>query len=198
MCRRTGTLTNWLRSREYAVKFPRWLAIQRLGLFLFLACGVLLLLYALGFITGVYLFYAYGDKGLGDFYREMQRINTLLLWRAVFFIVCALVLFLLELGNHAAGLFTLAAVLLIAAAGVFFSVHSLAILSVARRQYAALDFTSLNRYIERGTIQYRFSTFTWDLGLGIYALLLSVSLFTAIVVMRNAAVMNDSGSVKEV
>ena len=160
--------------------------MQRISLFLFLACGLLLLVYALGFITDVYLFYAYGGKVLTDFYSEMQVINAGLLWKAVTLIIFAVVLFLLELGKHPAGKITLLLALIIGAASLFFAAHSLALLAGVRSAYTALDFSSLNRYIQRGAIQYKFSTLTYDLGLGGYGLLLLSSLFMAAVVTRNA------------
>ncbi|MDR0455324.1 MAG: hypothetical protein LBH20_01405 [Treponema sp.] len=175
---------------------PGWLTIQRISLFLFLACGVALLVYALGFITDVYLFYAYGSKVLVDFYREMQGINTGLLWKAVLIIIFASVLFLLELGKHPAGKFTVLLVLIMGAASLLCGASSLALLAEARHQYTGLDLRSLNRYIERGAIQYRFSTFTYDLGLGGYALLLFSSLFMAVVVTRNAFTVRETISDK--
>ena len=173
----------WLATQWLATK---WLTMQRISLFLFLACGLLLLVYALGFITDVYLFYAYGGKVLTDFYKTMQGINAGLLWKAVSLIIFAIVLFLLELGRHPAGKFSLLLALIIGAASLFFAAHSLALLAEIRNAYTALDFSSLNRYIERGAIQYKFSTLTYDLGLGGYGLLLLSSLFMAAVVTRNA------------
>jgi hypothetical protein len=62
-----------------------------------------------------------------------------------------------------------------------------------RGKYSALDFSSLNRYIERGTITYRYSTLTYDLGLGIYLLFFCFSLFMAVTIIRNAfTVMNNT------
>ena len=151
-----------------------------------MAAGVLLLIYALGFISNVYIFYAYGGKALVDFYHEMQVINSGLLWKAVLAIVFALALFFLELGKHPAGLFTLVIAVIIAAASVFFCVDSLVLLAEARQIYSGLDLGSLNRYIERGAIKYQYSTLTYDLGLGGYALFLLSSLFMAIIVIRNA------------
>ena len=173
------------------MQIPQWLKIQRLSLFFFLASGVALLIYALGFISDVYLFYAYGNKGLVDFYREMQGINAGLLWKAVLIIVFALVLFLLQLDKHPAGLITLIVTILVFAATLVFSVNSLMTLVQVRQKYAVLDLSSLNRYIERGAIQYEFSTLTYDLGLAGYALLCLASLFTASIVIRNAIKVED-------
>ena len=173
------------------MRLPQWLAVQRAGLFLYLAVGVLLLIYALGFISDVYLFYAYGNKGLVDFYYEMQGINTGLLWRAILIIVFALVLFFLELGTHPAGIFTMILAVLIALTSIFFCVDSLGLLAQARQTYSGLDLSSLNRYIERGAIQYQYSTLTYDLGMGGYTLFLFSSLFMAITVIRNACVVED-------
>jgi hypothetical protein len=168
------------------VQIPRWLKIQRVSLFFFLASGVLLLVYALGFITDVYLFYAYGSKGLVDFYNEMQGINSGLLWKAIYVIIFAIVLFLLGLKDHPAGMVTLVLAALVAAAGIFFCADSLALLAAARQKYASLDLSSLNRYIERGAIKYRYSTLTYDLGFGGFCLLLCSSLFMLVTVIRNA------------
>jgi len=163
-----------------------WLAVQRLSVFLYLSCGVLLLIYALGFLTRFYLFYTYGGKGLENFYHEMQIVNNSFLWKAVLAVVFSLALFILELGKHPAGFFTLIAVCLIALASIFFCADSFLILADAKAQYRALDFDSLNRYIERGTINYESSTLTFDLGLAGYALFLSAVLFMAFTVIRNA------------
>jgi hypothetical protein len=166
--------------------------MQRVSLSLFLACGVLLLVYALGFITDVYLFYAYGGNVLVDFYKVMQELNTGLLWKAVTLIIFAVVLFLLELGKHPAGKCTLILALIIGAASLFFAANSLTLLAEARRAYTALDLSSLDRYIERGAIQYQSSTLTYDMGLGGYALLLLSSLFMAAVVTRNAFIVRET------
>ena len=179
--RHTGTLTIW-----YPIRRKRVMKIQRISLFIFLALGILLLFYALGFISDVYLFFAYGNKGLADFYQEMQGINSGLLWKAIIIIIFAITLFLLQLGKHPAGIITLVIVALITLASLFFSAVSLAALAEARQKYAALDLSSLNRYIERGAIKYRYSTLTYDLGLGVYAFLSLSSLFMAAVVTRNA------------
>lgn len=162
---------------------PKWLKLQRTSLFLFLAFAVILLIYALGFITDVYIFYAYGDKGLTDFYNEMQRVNADLLWKAVCSIILAVVLFALGLGRYPAGLFTLCVCVLAAALSLYFSLDSLAVLSSARQKYEALDFRSLNRYIERGTIKYSQSTLTYELGILGYGLFLISALFMFVVVL---------------
>jgi hypothetical protein len=172
-------------------QFPKWLVIQRISLFFFLACGVFLLAYALGFITDVYIFYAYGNKTLSDFYGEMQKINTGLLWNAIAVIVFAVMLFLLGLNKHPAGIVTLILAVLISAAGIFFCVNACILLLQAREKYASLDLSSLNRYIERGAIKYQRSTLTYDLGLGVYSLFLFSSLFTVITVIRNAFTVRD-------
>ena len=173
------------------MQIPLWLKIQRVSLFFFLASGVLLLIYALGFISDVYLFFAYGNRGLVEFYNEMQAINAGLLWKAVMLIIFAIVLFLLQLDKHPAGLITLILTLLILAASIVFCAGSLLALAEAREKYTALDLSSLNRYIERGAIQYEFSTLTYDLGLAGYALLCLASLFTASIVIRNAIKVED-------
>ena len=175
----------------------KWLTMQRISLFLFLACGLLLLVYALGFITDVYLFYAYGGKALTDFYKTMQNINNGLLWKAVALIIFAVLLFLLELGKHPAGKFTLVLALIIGAASLYFAAHSLALLAEVRHTYTGLDLSSLNRYIERGAIQYKSSTLTYDLGLGGYGLLLLSSLFMAFIVARNAFTAPETFADKE-
>ena len=174
------------------MRSPQWLTIQRISLYLFLACGVLLLVYALGFITDVYLFYAYGSKVLVEFYNEMQGINAGLLWKAVALIAFAVVLFLLELGKHPAGKITLALTLLIGAASVFLAVRSFELLAEIKSAYIALDLSSLRRYIERGAIQYKASTLTYDLGLGGYAMLLLSSVFMAVVVTCNAFTVRET------
>jgi hypothetical protein len=171
--------------------------MQRISLFFFLAAGCLLLVYALAFITDVYLFYAYGDRALAGFYQSMQQINARLLWKAVLIIVFAAVLFLLELGKHAAGLFTLIIVMIIVALSVYGAAGSLTQLAAARQQYSALDFGSLNRYIERGTIKYSFSTLTYDLGLAGHGFFLCSSLFMAAVVIRNAFVVRETETGKK-
>jgi hypothetical protein len=165
---------------------PGWLKIQRMGLFLYMSLGVLLLVYALGFVTDIYLFYAYGNQELAGFYREMQGTNTGLLWKAVGVIVFAVFLFALELGNHGAGLFTLMSALLFAALGVFFSADSVSKLSDLREKYGSLDLSSLQRYIEQGTIKYSPSTLTYDLGFAVNILFICSSLFLGSVIFYNA------------
>jgi hypothetical protein len=168
------------------MQIPRWLKVQRLGLFLFLFCAVLLLIYALGFISDVYLFYAYGGKALSDFYRVMQGINAGLLRNAILFIIFAVVLFILGLGTYPAGLFTLIIAALISTASSFLGVNALLRLLAARQEYTGLDLSSLNRYIERGAIQYHYSTFTYDIGMGIYGLFFCSLVFMIVSVMRNS------------
>ncbi|MDR2701675.1 MAG: hypothetical protein LBB72_04520 [Spirochaetaceae bacterium] len=173
------------------MRHPHWLTIQRASLFLFLAVGVLLVIYALGFITGVYLFYAYGNEGLVDFYRYMQEINAGLLWKGITVMLFSCILFMLELGRRAAGIITLILVVFISAASVFLSAGSLSLLAAAREEYSALDLSSLNRYIERGAIKYRYSTLVYDMGLAGYGMLICSSLFLAITVICNAFTAKD-------
>jgi hypothetical protein len=160
--------------------------LQRVGMISFFTCGILLLIYALGFISDVYIFYAYGNNVLVDFYQEMQGINAGLLWKAILIIIFALLLIFLELGKHHAGKITLVVVAAISAVCIFFGADSLSIIAAAREQYASLDLSSLNRYIERGAITYRYSTFTYDLGIGAYALFLLSCLFMSVTVICNA------------
>jgi len=163
-----------------------WLIFQRISLFLYLTAGVLLLIYALGFISNVYIFYAYGSKGLVDFYHEMQVINDDLLLKAIFAIVFSLLLFLLRLGSSPAGIITLIISVIITGLSVWFSAGSFIALMEARETYLNLDLSSLNRYIQRGTINYNHSSLAFDMGLGGYLLFLLSSVFMLITVMRNA------------
>jgi hypothetical protein len=164
----------------------KWLTVQRVGLFLYLSIGVLLLVYALGFITDTYLFYAYGNKGLTDFYQIMQGLNAGFLWKAIYVIIFAVVLFILELKDHIAGLFTLIITLLLSLVSIVFSVDSILKLSVIRENYTTLDLSYLQRYIDRGTITYTASTLTYDLGFALHILFLCSSLFLGVVVFYNA------------
>jgi len=168
------------------VSIQSWLNIQRISLFLYLASGVLALIYALGFISNIYLFYAYGGRSLFDFYNEMQLVNRNLLWKAIIAIIFTLVLFLLELGKHPAGFFTLIITIIITVISVLISVETLLMLINAKAEYSRLEFDSLSRYIQRGTIEYEYSTVTYNLGIGAYALYLVSSLFMAFIVIRNA------------
>ncbi|MDR2542568.1 MAG: hypothetical protein LBC80_03860 [Treponema sp.] len=168
------------------IQFSQWLKIQRLSLFLYLAFSVFLLVYALGFLSDVYIFYTYGSDELENFYHYMQGINSGLLWKAILVIVFALVLFVLELNKYPAGLFTLIVVVFIAAIGLVISANSFIELMEARQQYTVLDLSPLNRYIERETIRYRYSTTIFDFGLVVYTLMFFSSLFMAATVTRNA------------
>ena len=137
-----------------------WLKVQRTGLFLFSFSGVLLLIYALGYISDVYLFFAYGNKGLVDFYNDMQAVNAVMLRNAILVIVFACILFISGLGKYPAGLYTLIIVVLISAASLYIALDAFFQLVQARINYSGLDLSSLNRYIERGAITYRYSTLT--------------------------------------
>jgi hypothetical protein len=177
----------WFQIEELSVLFfPHRIKMQRLSLFLYTAFGITLLIYALGFISGVYLFFAYGNKGLADFYHEMQKVNSMLLWKAIIVIIFCLLMFILKLSECPAGKITLLFVLLIAAASLFFAADSLLVLLLSRKEYAALDFRSLNRYIERGAIKYTRSTFTFDLGLALYSLFSLSSVLLSITAIHNA------------
>jgi len=167
-------------------RLPNWLIYQRISLFLYLAGAILLLIYALGFISNIYIFYAYGSKGLVDFYNEMQIVNDDFLWKAVIAIIFSLVLFLLQLGKFPAGFFTLIITAVIAAVSVLFCIGSFFTLVEIKEMYLNLDFSSLNRFIQRGTINYSQSTFTFDLGIAGYVLFLASSIFMLITVIRNA------------
>ena len=167
-------------------RLPNWLIYKRISLFLYLAGAILLLIYALGFISNIYIFYAYGSKGLVDFYNEMQIVNDDFLWKAVIAIIFSLVLFLLQLGKFPAGFFTLIITAVIAAVSVLFCIGSFFTLVEIKEMYLNLDFSSLNRFIQRGTINYSQSTFTFDLGIAGYVLFLASSIFMLITVIRNA------------
>jgi hypothetical protein len=142
--------------------------------------------YALGFITDIYLFYAYGNRDLIAFYREIQVVNRGLLEKALYVIVFAVVFFILELRDHPAGLFTLFVTAILSIHGLISSLGSISVLWDIRGKYSALNLSSLNRYIERGTITYKFSTLTYDLGLVLQGLFLLVSLLWLIAVFYNA------------
>jgi len=144
------------------------------------------MIYALGFVSNVYIFYAYGGKALVDFYHEMQMVNNNLLWKAIIAVIFALVLFLLQINKYTAGFLTLIITVLIAAVSLFIGIDSIVVLVFSRLEYSALDLSSLNRYIERGTIKYQYSTLTYDLGLAGYILFLLTSIFTSFFVIRNA------------
>ena len=146
----------------------------------------MLLIYALGFISNIYIFYAYGSKALVDFYHEMQIVNDGLLWKAIAAILFALVLFLLQLGKFPAGIVTLIITAVIAALSVWFCIGSFIIFADIREAYLNLDISSLNRYIQRGTINYSQSAITFDLGTAGYILFLLSSIFMFITVIRNA------------
>jgi hypothetical protein len=187
----------WWQTIPDTMKMLSWLGIQRAALFLYLSLGVLLLVYSLGFITDVYLFYAYGNQPLVDFYREMQVINAGLLGKAVLIIIFAVVLFVLQLRNNAAGLFTLIIVLLVSGTSVAFAVDSLLGLSAARSAYTSLDLSYLQRYIDRETIKYTARTLTYDIGFVINLLFMGSSLFLGLVVFFNACRVHEPVLPKE-
>jgi len=174
------------------VLFPTWLKIQRASLFMFTISGVLLLVYALGYLSNAYIFYAFGDDRLWEFYMEMQEINTGLLFKAIAAIIFAIVLFILQLNKHAAGIYTLLIAVLICAASLFISVHSLMSIAAIRHEYTLLDLTALDRYIELGSITYEYSTIVFDLGLIGYVLFSVAALFMAATVARNAFMVQES------
>jgi hypothetical protein len=165
---------------------PKWLKVQRISLALFTVSGVLLLVYALGYLSNAYIFYAYGDDRLYEFYTTLQGINTGLLFKAVMAIVFALFLFVLQLNKHPPGRYTLILVSLICAVSIFFSVHSVLNLLAVRQEYVLLDLTVLDRYIEFGSITYSYSTVVFDLGFVGYVLFSVSALFVVAVVARNA------------
>jgi len=167
--------------------------VQRASLFLFAFSGALLLTYALGYLTNAYIFYAFGDNRLHDFYHEMQRINTGLLLKSLLVIVFALALFALQLNRHAAGFYTLVIAMIVCAASVFMAADSVVKILAIRHEYVLLDLSVLNRYIERGSISYRSSTMVFDFGIAGYALFFASSVFVAASVARNAFAVNDSG-----
>ncbi|MCL2879565.1 MAG: hypothetical protein FWF29_04900 [Treponema sp.] len=160
--------------------------LQKTGMALFFICGVFMLVYAMGFVSAVYVFFAYGNKQLLEFYNEMQAVNKGLLWKAIAVILLALFLYILELNRHPAGPITLILTVIVCAAGLVISVQTLALLAGLRREYSGLDLTVLKRYIDRGTIRFKYSTFVYDMGLALYAALALVSVFTAAAVTRTA------------
>jgi len=159
---------------------------------MFTVTGVLLLVYALGYLTSAYIFYAFGDDVLWNFYMEMQQTNTGLLFKAIVAIVFSLAMFALQLNKHAAGLYTLIVVLLVSAASVLLSVHSLSAILAMRQGYALLDLSVLDVYVELGSIAYRESTIVFELGIIGHTLFALSALFMAATVTGNAV------SVKEV
>ena len=170
---------------------PKWLRVQRLCLFVFFALGILLLAYALGFLTNAYIFFAFGDKALREFYNEMQGINTELLFKAVIAILIALALFMVQINKRAAGRYTLCIMVLICIVSLFISIDSIIKIAVLRHEYTLLDLSELDWYIERGTISYSYSTFVFDLGLIKYGLFAAAAVFMTAVVARNAVTVVD-------
>jgi len=168
------------------VRLPKWLFVQKFSLILYFACAVFLLIYALGFISNVYIFYAYGNKSLVDFYDAMQIVNKNFLWKAVLAIVFSVVFFILGLGKYPAGRFTLIITIIICGFSIFFCVNSFISLANSITHYTSLDFSSLNRYIERGAISYNKTTLPYLLGFAGYTLFLLASFFVLITVIKNA------------
>jgi hypothetical protein len=162
------------------------LTIQRSSLFLFSLLGGLLLVYALGFLTNVFVFYAFGDDLLYDFYEAMQKINSGLLFKALVAILFVLLLWALKLARCPAGRYTLCITFVLCAASIYFSIDSIKLILEMRHEYLALDLSVLDRYIERGTISYRASTTVFDLGFAAYGAFAAASLFFALCVFRGA------------
>jgi hypothetical protein len=173
---------------------PRWLFIQRTGLYLYFITGMFLLIYTLGFVTNIYLFYAYGDQELNYFYQDAQDINRDFLIKSIGIIIFAAVFFFLELKNHAAGFVSLILGSVLSVLGVIFSIYNMLDLFFIRGSYLDLDLSSLNRFIERGTISYSFSTLTFDLGIALNGLFIGVSLFFAMSILINALTVKDGVS----
>jgi hypothetical protein len=121
-----------------------------------------------------------------DFYHEMQIVNSGLLWKAVLVIIFSVILFLLGLGRYHAGIVTLIITLIIISVSIFFCVNTFILLTGAIETYSGLDLSSLNRYIERGTISYEYSTISYELGIFGYILFLLASVFLLVTVIRNA------------
>jgi hypothetical protein len=163
-----------------------WLLAQQAGLYGYAAGAVLFLVYALGFVTQSYVFYAYGDRALSAFYQTMQTVNAALLRESVLCCVFAVVLFLLELNRHAAGLVTLVMTLAVCAATAFFAVQSLVSCIGLKAAYTELDLSALDRYIQRGTISYTPSTTVYTIGIVLSAAFAAVALFIAVTVAKNA------------
>ena len=168
-----------------------FLKVQRTSLFIFTVTSVLLLVYSLGFLTSAYIFYAFGDERLWEFYMEMQGINTGFLFKAVMAIVFALAMFAMQVNKHVAGPYTVIAVLLVSVASVFFSADSLVRVAAMRQSYTMLDLSSLDRYIELGSISYQYSTLTFDLGIIVYGMFALAAMFMAITVVRNAVTVRE-------
>ena len=178
-------------SGETLLKAPKWLKVQRFSVFIYTAISIALLVYALGFLTNSYIFYAFGDNRLREFYQAMQKINTGLLFKPILAIIFALALFIAQINKHAAGKYTLCIVLLVCAASLFISADSIVKIAAVRNEYTLLDLSELDWYIERGTIAYNYSTAVYDFGLVIYALFPAAALFMAAAVTRNSVTVQD-------
>jgi hypothetical protein len=177
---------------ERAKALPRWLIVQRAALIAYGALGVLLLVYALGFITNVYLFFAYGDRELNVFYREMQGINIILLRNAIIIIITALIFMGISLARNAAGIITVLVTMVLSAFSAFLSVNAVRSLNESRLRYSVLDLSSLDIYIERGTISYTSSALTYNMGMALYALFICVIVFLLVAVFSNACVSHET------
>jgi hypothetical protein len=92
----------------------------------------------------------------------MQWVNRGLLWKAILCIVLAVALFALELSTRPAGIITLLTTCVVCLVTTAVNALSFVELLRDRAEYLALDFGSLDVYIERGTIAYSPSTLTFD------------------------------------
>jgi hypothetical protein len=162
------------------------IGLQRALLIAYTACACLFLVYALGFLTSTYVFFAYGGQELADFYDVMQWVNRGLLWKAVLCIVFGVLLFALELSKYPAGIITLIVTCLVCLATLAINVLTLIELIRDKAEYAALNFSALDVYIERGTISYTPSALTYDLGLCLCLAFSAAVIFLALVTVLNA------------
>ena len=129
----------------------------------------------LGFMTQYYALFYDGTFEMFEYYKQLQIFNKEAFNLALQFVVFALVLFAYELQKNKAGLVGLIYVLFMT---WFVSMNSILLIRVIpkyKRDYLALDFTSMEDYVP--------STFVFDAGVILHYILIGLLIIFAVVVV---------------
>jgi TRAP-type C4-dicarboxylate transport system permease small subunit len=190
--------------------YRKQMKFQRLVCFAMLAASALIFIYSLGLVTDLYdAFYSamrdpnniYNSKveGAWIFY-EIQPFNHALTAASIVLIICSIILFLTN--THSRRKYYVAnyvATILNAVVSLGITVWGIINISSFRNQYlTTVDFAALKEYAEKWNTLYTDSTFWFDIGYVIFAIVvISVGLSIYNLIWKKGLMADEQRLIKE-
>jgi hypothetical protein len=151
-----------------------------------LAVAIISAVYALGFMTNLYVLYFDGTMETGDFYQRVQTLNSQVFTSAV---ICVIYAILLRGFGLSKKLPDISAMILVVIGSIYTIIRAVSMI-ILIPQYAALynglDFSKMDEYVKSFTV---FNLglaifYTWTILLAVYLILCAVNYVTSVKKMK--------------